>query len=158
MMSKCLLETAGAFIGTIAFAALFNVKPKHYVMCGMVGAIGWIVYFLINMQTDSPMIGMFFASTCVAMVSRYWSVEFKTPTTIYLIPGIFPLVPGSGIFYTAYYLFMGSNKLLGHYGFLTFKMAVAIALGIGVAYSIPSKVYGWKQDSQVWFENGKRES
>ena len=158
MMAQCLWETLGAFAGTIAFAAMFNVKPKHYFMCGMVGAIGWIIYYLIHMQSASPMLAMFFASACVAAVSRYWSVEFKTPTTMYLIPGIFPLVPGSGIFYTAYYLFVGDNALMSHYGFLTLKMAVAIALGIGVAYSIPSKLYGWKQDSKVWFENGKRES
>ena len=51
---------------------------------------------------------------------------------------------------------MGNEELTAFYGFLTLKMAIAIALGIGIIYSMPARFYGWKQDSKVWFEGKHR--
>ena len=32
----------------------------------------------------------------------------------------------------------------------TIKMAVAIGLGIGAAYSLPGHLFGWKREIEVW--------
>ena len=50
--------------------------------------------------------------------------------TVFLICGIFPLVPGAGIYYTAYYFIMGDNAMALSKGIETIKIAVAIALAI----------------------------
>ena len=57
--------------------------------------------------------------------------------TVFLITGIFPLVPGAGIYYTGYHLFMSDNSLALDKGLETIKIAVAIALGIGIVLSLP---------------------
>lgn len=71
-----------------------------------------------------------------------------------LVCGIFPLVPGAAIYYTAYNFFMGQEALALQYGMDTIKMAIAIGLGIGAAYSLPGHLFGWKREIEVW-EPGK---
>ena len=46
-------------------------------------------------------------------------------------------VPGAGIYYTAYYFIQGSNALALAHGISTFKIAVALAVGISLVLSIP---------------------
>ena len=57
--------------------------------------------------------------------------------TIFLLPGIFPLVPGAGIYYTAYYFLQGEQELFASKGGETFKVALALALGIALICSLP---------------------
>ena len=57
--------------------------------------------------------------------------------TIFLLPGIFPLVPGAGIYYTAYYFLQGEQELFASKGGETFKVALALALGIALVCSLP---------------------
>ena len=57
--------------------------------------------------------------------------------TIFLLPGIFPLVPGAGIYYTAYYFLRGEQALFASKGVETFKVALALALGIALVCSLP---------------------
>ena len=64
----------------------------------------------------------------------------KTPVTVFLICGIFPLVPGAGIYYTAYYFIMGDNAMALSKGIETIKIAVAIALAIVFVFSMPNPV------------------
>ena len=57
--------------------------------------------------------------------------------TVFLICGIFPLVPGAGIYYTGYNFFMGNDAMALEKGLETIKIAVAIALGTGIVQSLP---------------------
>ena len=53
--------------------------------------------------------------------------------------GIFPLVPGSGIYYTSYYFIMSDMESFVAKGTETFKVAGAIALGIIFGFALPQK-------------------
>ena len=55
---------------------------------------------------------------------------------MFLLPGIFPLVPGAGIYYTADYFIQGNNALALSNGITTFKIAVALATGIALVLGI----------------------
>jgi uncharacterized membrane protein YjjB (DUF3815 family) len=65
--------------------------------------------------------------------------------TIFLICGIFPLVPGAGIYYTGYNFFMGLDELALDKGLETIKIAVAIALGIGIVLSLPQGLFSFRR-------------
>ena len=54
----------------------------------------------------------------------------KCPVTVFLIPGIYPSVPGAGIYRTVYYIILGENALAGSYFLDTLTTAGMIALGI----------------------------
>ncbi|EHL18372.1 hypothetical protein HMPREF9630_00097 [Peptoanaerobacter stomatis] len=152
-MSYVVLQLIAAFIGTSAFSVLFSVPKKYYLHCGFVGSIGWAVYLAVNLNFHRPIIATFMTSLVLTVVSRYLSVQYKATTTMFLLCGIFTIVPGAWIYYTAYYGIIGNETEAIRKGFESIKLALSIGMGIGVAYSISPKVFGWKKSADVWRED-----
>lgn len=127
-----------AFLGTIAFSVLFGVPRKYYVYCGIIGAAGWLVYSLLMAwaAVTSP-VATFFATVVVILLSRYAAVWESCPSTVFIITGIFPLVPGGGIYWTSYYLVTNQLREAMSSGFTAVKVAVAIVLGIVFVFELP---------------------
>ena len=137
---EILFQTLAAFIGTLAFSVFFHVQSKHYLLCGGIGAAGWLCYQLLY-----PVVGVveacFFATVVIIILSRFFSIRRRCPVTVYLISGIFPLVPGAGIYWTAYYCITQQSNLAISKGLETLQIAVAIVLGIVLVLEIPQKVF-----------------
>lgn len=131
-------QTAVAYVSTIAFAIIFHTPPREYLFCGITGAIGWLGYLICMHLGTGVVAASFFATVALAWASRSLAFLRKTPVTVFLITGIFPLVPGAGIYYTGYHFFMSDNAQGMLKGLETVKIAVAIALGIGIVLSLPA--------------------
>lgn len=71
--------------------------------CGITGMAGWLLY-LAMCQVTTVALASFVGTLAVVLISRIFTVRKKCPITIFLVSGIIPLVPGAGIYYTAYYL------------------------------------------------------
>ncbi len=142
-----LVEVLVAAVGTIAFSVLFQVNPRHHFFCGLVGGIGWLVYRLVTEASGSAILATFVATLVLTACSRWFSTLRHTPTIVFLVCGIFTLVPGAAIYYSAYYLFLDEGAEMAYYAGMTLKLAVAIALGILVAYSLPAKLFGWRRSA-----------
>ncbi|MBQ9639801.1 MAG: threonine/serine exporter family protein [Bacteroidales bacterium] len=135
--SRGVVQVLAALIGTAGFAVLFGVPRRYYVDCGVCGAVGWAVYLLLTRSAHLTVVeATVVSATVVAMVSRLQAVWRKCPVTVFLICGIFPLVPGAGIFWTSYHLVAGHLVQAVSTGFLAVKITVAIALGIILAYEL----------------------
>ncbi len=137
-------EFLTAFVGTIAFALLFQVPKEYYVNCGLAGGCGWICYKLL--LAGCGLFGStFFATVLVVFLSRLSAVRRHCPVTIFLVAGIFPLVPGAGIYWTAYYVVTDQLAKASDRGFQTLKIAVAIVLGILFVFEFPQKWFRWAE-------------
>ena len=127
-----------AVIATISFGITFQMPRRHYLACGLTGAVGWMVYiFGVELFALSPAIATLVATLPLTGCARFFSVRHKAPVTIFLLPGIFPLVPGAGIYYTAYYFLRDDRTLFLNKGVETLKIALALALGIALVCSLP---------------------
>ena len=73
----------------------------------------------------------------LTLLTRVFAITLKLPVTVFLLSGIFPLVPGAGIYYTAYYFIQNENALALAKGISTFKIAVALAIGISLVLCVP---------------------
>lgn len=133
-------QVLAAAIGTISFSLIFHVHKRYYLACGIIGGLGWLVY-LVSCKYFSIAESSFFATSVVALCSRTCAVYKKCPVTIFLIAGIFPLVPGAGIYWTAYYLVTSQNALCMSSGILTIKTAFAIVLGIVFVFELPQNFF-----------------
>ncbi|MBR5604773.1 MAG: threonine/serine exporter family protein [Bacteroidales bacterium] len=134
------VQLPAAFIGTLAFAVLFGVPRKYYLSCGLCGTLGWLLYLLLLNNTSlSSLLVVFLSAALVAAVALVQSIISKCPSTVFLISGLFPLVPGAGIFWTTYNIV--SNRLGDalHTGFMAIKITIAIAFGILIVMEINSK-------------------
>ena len=85
----------------------------------------------------------FAATVVVIFLSRAAAVVNRCPVTIFLISGIFPLVPGAGIYWTVYYLVTEQLGLAVYTGYEAVKAAVAIVLGIVFVFELPQGVFRW---------------
>ena len=131
-----------AFAGTIAFALLFGVPRKYFINCGCIGGAGWLLYeALISCAGATTTEATFFATVLVILLSRLCAVRARCPVTVFLISGIFPLVPGAGIYWTSYYLVRGNMSQAVSSGFVAVKAAIAIVLGIVFVFEIPNKFF-----------------
>jgi len=123
-----IVQLISVFIGAVGFAVLLEVQKKYLLYCGAAGMIGWGAYLLG--QQLLPIGSVFFSSFCIALLSQIFARKLHCPVTVFLIPGIYPSVPGAGIYRTVYYLIMGENSLSSHYFLETLTTAGMIALGI----------------------------
>ena len=131
-------ETAGmfvqllaAYVGTVAFAVLFGVPRKYYLDSGLCGMLGWLLYLILMNYTELSVANVvFFATVLVTFSAMVLAIVRKCPITVYLICGIFPLVPGAGIFWTTYNVVSEQLGAALHTGVTALKVTVAIAFGI----------------------------
>ena len=144
-MLSLLAQTAVSFVATVSFAILFQVPREQYVYSGLCGAAGWLCYLLVMQNYPSPAVASFAAVVVLTVMSRIFAVRRKTPVTIFLICGIFPLVPGAGIYWTAYYVVTDQLAKASDRGFQTLKIAVAIVLGILFVFEFPQKWFRWAE-------------
>lgn len=142
-------QTLAAFIGTFAFAILFGVPRQQYASCGIIGAIGWAAFLIMTRAgIAGTMVSITFSTVLICLMSRMVAVWDKCPSTVYLLCGIFPLVPGAGIFWFTYYLVAEKFRLSMTTGFNAGMAAIAIVLGIILAMEFP----------QRWFSKLRRKS
>lgn len=136
-----LIELVAAAIGTVAFSVLFFVPRKYYGFCGICGASGWAVYGVLTRIGVSSAEATFYATLAVIFLSRLFAVVERCPVTLFLIPGIFPLVPGAGVYWTSYHIVTNNLEMASDTGFAALKVAVAIVLGIIFVFEIPQKFF-----------------
>lgn len=133
-----LLQFAVAAVATISFGVTFQVPRRHYLPCGLTGAVGWLVYLLAGgpLALSAP-IATLLAALPLTFCARAFAIRHRAPMTVFLLCGIFPLVPGAGIYYTAYYFLRNNRQLFVSRGVETIKIALALALGIALVGSLP---------------------
>ena len=130
-----------SFIATSAFAVLFYAPRRCCLFCGMVGSLAWISYRAVSMISGSEALGCFVAALMLALLARFASILLETPTIVFLIPGILPLVPGAGIYYTAFHLFYGEGEKAFSQGLETLAVSGAISLGMLLAFFFPQALF-----------------
>ena len=98
-----IMQVIGAFLGVVGMSIVIGVPKKLIFYSGAVGAIGWWVYLLIEaMYPTLSILQAFVATMVVALISHIFARLLKAPGTVFLIPGIMPMVPGAGMYRTAY--------------------------------------------------------
>ena len=146
---KTSAETAGwciqaisAFLGTVGFAVLYGVPRREYIHAGICSTIGWMAYLVMLRLANATVIeSTFVATLVVVLVSRFMAVDRKCPVIVFQICGVFPLIPGAGIFWTVYYIVNKELSVALTTGFTALGMAVAIVLGIIFMTSLPGRMF-----------------
>lgn len=120
-----------SFSTTVAFAVLLQAPRKTLPISGVIGAVGWVVFLYVRKEMGASSFYANISATLVlALLSELAARIFKQPATIFVIPGIFPIVPGLGM-YNGMAKLIENNYEEGVNTLLTAGLdAAAIALGI----------------------------
>lgn len=125
-----------ALLGSLTSGLTFNVRGYKLVFSGLSGVAGYLSYFLLFGWTGHYVLSIFIGAVMVGFYSEMAARLLKTPSTVFSIPGLLPLVPGI----TAYeaIILLTDNKLNEGLGKIieTMNGAGAIAFGILIVTAI----------------------
>ena len=76
------------------------VPKKSIPKAALAGALGWITFVYFNEVFNSTVGASFMGACVVASVSEIFARIFQEAITVFIIPAIIPLVPGSGMYYS----------------------------------------------------------
>lgn len=129
-----------SFLSTIGFSILFSIPKDSIVKSGVVGAFGWVVYMIFLKIYSSAVVGTFFGALTVGILGEIMARHYKKPATIFTIPGIIPLVPGAGMYYTMFALIEKRFGDAASIGTETIFIAAAIATGITISSTLSKSI------------------
>ncbi|USK59805.1 threonine/serine exporter family protein [Peribacillus asahii] len=123
-------QVVTSFIASAAFGVLFNAPKQSLIKCGLVGMIGWVLYYgLVELEYDS-IFATLVAAFVVGVISQFFAKRYKMPIIIFTIAGIIPLVPG-GLSYDAMKHFVENDyNVAVQLAAKVCMLAGAIAMGI----------------------------
>lgn len=95
-----LMSGFSAFLATLSFGVIFNVKGKHLIVAALCGGIGGFTYALALTFNISDTISLMIGSICLSAASEFAARKMKSPVTTFLVCALIPLVPGGGMYNT----------------------------------------------------------
>ncbi|MDR0851415.1 MAG: threonine/serine exporter family protein [Clostridiales Family XIII bacterium] len=119
----------GALV-TFGFCLLFNSPIKMMPLTSVIGGIG--MYVLVGgVQIGYSAVAATFAGSCiVAILAEFSSRAGKDATTVFILPGIIPFVPGTAIYQTM------ENILNGEFTIAAANCATALILAGSIALAL----------------------
>lgn len=145
-----------AFASTVGFSLLFNVPRRHLPVTGIVGALGWCTYKMLIQTGESALFSCFIGACAIAFLSDICSRVLKETTTVFIIPGILPLVPGSGMYNTMQLFISGSLTEAAQVGTQTLLMAGSIAVALLIVTSVIRVAVLVKRSFMTYFFNSEK--
>ncbi len=135
--------TIGSYISTfllgmascIGFCLLINIHRKSIFVAAAIGGLGWLTFEILMNSGSSKALAAFWGACVVTLISEFCSRKLKEAATVYIIPGILPLVPGAGLYYTMTEIINANYQQAATTANETFFVAGAIALAILIAGS-----------------------
>ncbi len=135
LFMNILVQGIYALFSTIGFSIIFNLPRKLLPYAGLTGMLGWMVYVFLQGTTDNFLVPAVIGSVIVGLIGEVLASITKHPSTMFIIPGIIPFVPGYGIYYTMLYVVQRDFELALTTGAQSLFVAISIACGIVVATS-----------------------
>lgn len=130
------VEVIMAFLGSLGFSILFNIRGSKLIVASMGGLLSWLMYLLFGLILHNPFAQAFTAAMLITIYAEICARVMKAPTTTFLTAAIIPLVPGSSLYYTMSYAVNGLFADFISSGANTLGLALALAAGIVVASSL----------------------
>ncbi len=121
-------------IGAASFGLLYHLKPKH-LPCALI--CGFITTLIMMAGTETyefgNLISNFAASFCGALLCIFLSRYKKAPFTVFMVPSLFPLVPGRALYYSMVGFMTHDKELFIDNIVASVEIAFGIAIGIMLA-------------------------
>lgn len=124
------------FFACSAVSYHYNGPKKSAVGAGLCGAFGYSLLSWINQNYDSYYLGYFFGMVGLGLLAGFFARKQRMPTTVYVIPGIVPLVPGMALYNTMYNIVFENYYLAFEYGIKAIFVSAILGIGVYITSSI----------------------
>ncbi len=110
-------------------------SPKNTLpAASLISAIAYIVYRLININAGKEIFAYFIASLVISVLSEILARIYKKPSTVFIFPGIIPLVPGVGLYNSMLYLIRHDYGMFTATAVNTLFISGAIAIAVAIVH------------------------
>ncbi|HEM3650211.1 TPA: threonine/serine exporter family protein [Streptococcus suis] len=125
-----LFQAIASYIAIATFLVVLNVQKNMLIPGGLLGMLVWLIYLLL-LEPTNVLIATFFAAIIGSCVSQIMSIWLKTPSVIFSLAILAPLVPG-------YHAYMSTTYFVsGEYAqaltIITTVLTLALVIPIGMA-------------------------
>lgn len=141
-MSTLLTATIAGAIGTFAFSIIYHLSPKHLPFTFIGGALTTFILVLTLYLPDSSIL---FSNMCAAFtggvfchICSYWR---KAPFTAFIIPTIFPLVPGRNLYFSMIALMQHSRTQFADNFYDAIEISFGIAVGLTLSILVNKMIF-----------------
>ncbi|HEM3177586.1 TPA: threonine/serine exporter family protein [Streptococcus suis] len=125
-----LFQAIASYIAIAAFLVVLNVQKKMLIPGGLLGMLVWLIYLLL-LEPTNVLIATFFAAIIGSCVSQIMSICLKTPSVIFSLAILAPLVPGYRAYMSTTYFVSGEYaQALTN---ITTVLTLALIIPIGMA-------------------------
>lgn len=125
-----LLQSLASLVAIVAFLIVLNVQKQMLLPAGLLGMVVWLLYLLL-LEPTNTIIATFIAAIIGSCISQIMSICLKTPSVIFSLAILAPLVPGYRAYMTTTYF------VSGHYATalvnVTTVITLALVIPIGMA-------------------------
>lgn len=125
------LQLGAAVFASGGFAVVYGIrKPKRLITAALGGGLTQFSYWLLSMTCTHIVVCLIFAAAVGAAYAQVMARVMRTPATVFTLPAIIPLVPGSLLYYTMSWALRGDVGKFANRGLNTLVCALSIAFGM----------------------------
>ena len=135
-MKDVIIQLVTAFLGSLGFTLLFGLRRRYLFAASLGGVLAWDVYLAVEAWMKQGFLACLIAAAFAVLYAELLARKLKTPATLFVIPAIVPLVPGSSLYYAMSSAVQGDLISARSYGTQTLVYALAIAAGISLVTAI----------------------
>lgn len=125
-----------AFGGTFGITLWFNLDYKHILTGTLCGSCGWALVMFIQYMGCVEFLSYIIATATLTVITEFLARVYKCPVTVFLVPGIVPMVPGGLLYRTLRKAVSGDWDGFTSLGIRTILIAFGIAAGVIIVTSI----------------------
>ena len=134
--SRIIIELITAFLGTLGFSLLFNLRGKKLIYASLGGMLSWMLFLSLNLIFHNEAIRYLIVAIISTTYSEILARTLKTPASTFSILVLVPLVPGGALYNTVTLGLSGNTEDFLPKLIYTLELAVALSLGIVVTTAI----------------------
>ena len=135
-MEEIIIQLISGALGSLGFALVFRLRANRLALAALGGLLSYGVYLLCEYLIKDVFLSSMISSAFSALYAEIVARLMKAPATVFFIPTVIPLVPGSSLYYTMSYAVQSNWKMVSHYGLLTLSYALGISAGVSLVYAI----------------------
>ena len=129
-METYMIPVVTAFFGTLGFSAYYNVGLRIAAVNAACSMAGYFAYMMLYARSGSIFMSNFITAVCMTMMSELCARYYRVPTTMLLVPMLFPEIPGGVLYNAIWSLLVGEMEACLSYAAELAVIIAALNLGI----------------------------
>ena len=123
-------------IPSVGFALVFRVRGKLLIFAFLGGLLSWGTYCIAGLFVNHEALQYLIATTALTLYAEAFARILKCPSTILLVTGWIPLIPGGALYYSISALVQNNMSLFVDRILHTFLLMIAMSAGMLIAMTV----------------------